>query len=140
MSYCTQSDLLERIPEATLIKLSNDGDSASVDVSVIARAIADADAEIDGYVGTRHQVPLSPVPDLMRKASVEMAIYHLYSRRLGAPEEWQRRYKDNVRLLKDISDGKVSLGSDDPSGTPVARPVSYDGPERVFTRDTLKEW
>lgn len=139
--YCSQTDLLERINQATLISLSNDEDSPTeVDASVVARAIADADAEIDGYVGTRHTVPLSPVPDLVRKMSVELAIYHLYSRRMGAPEEWRKRYEDNVRLLRDVSAGKVSLGEDDPSSTPVAKPVTYDGQERVFNRDTLKDF
>ena len=138
--YCTQSDLLERIDQATLISLTDDADSGGVDASVVARAIADADAEIDGYVGTRHQVPLSPVPDLIRKMAVEIAIYHLYSRRMGAPEEWRKRYEDNVRLLRDISAGKVSLGEDDPSSTPVAKPVIYDGEERVFSRTTLKDF
>lgn len=138
--YCTQTDLLERTDQATLISLTDDADSGEVDASVVARAIADADAEIDGYVGTRHQVPLSPVPDLVRKVAVEIAIYHLYSRRMGAPEEWRSRYEDNRALLRDISAGKVSLGEDDPSSTPVSKPVIYDGEERVFSRTTLKDF
>jgi phage gp36-like protein len=137
--YCAQEDLLERISEALLIELSDDGETGQVDASVVARAIADADAEIDGYVGTRHQVPLSPVPALIRKVSVELAIYHLYSRRMGAPEEWRQRYQDNVRLLRDVAAGKVSLGADDPSSTPVAKPVLYGGQARVFDRDTLED-
>lgn len=140
MGYCVQADLLERLSESLLGKLTDDTGAGQVDATVVARAIADADAEIDGYVGTRHQVPLSPVPDLVRKMSVELAIYHLYSRRMGVPEEWRRRYEDNIRLLRDLAAGKVSLGREDPGGSPVSEPVLYEGPERVFTRENLEDF
>lgn len=140
MSYCAKEDLLERLPEDLLIELTDDADAGVVDESALARAVADADAEIDGHVAKRHSVPLSPVPDLIRKTSVEIAIYHLYSRRRGAPEEWRTRYEDNRRFLENFAKGIVSLGADDPSGAPSSSPAQAQSQTRVFSRETLGDF
>ncbi len=138
--YCSQDDLLERISEQELVNLTDDDDAGVVDESKLTRAIADADAEIDGYVGKRHPVPLSPVPTLIRKVSVETTIYHLYSIRMGAPPDWKERYDNNVRILKAISSGAISLGADDPDGAPANEPPEVEANDRVFSRDTLKDF
>ncbi len=138
MAYCTQADILERLPQDILVQLTDDDDTGQVDAPVVQRAIADADAEIDGYVGTRHQVPLSPVPDLLRKLSVEIAIYHLYSRRRGAPDEWRQRYDDAIRLLRDLAAGKISLGVYDPQGSPAGSPAQVESQPRRFRRDLME--
>jgi len=135
--YCAQDDILERLPEETLIQLTDDAEAGQVETSVVARAIADADAEIDGYLGKRHPVPLNPVPPLVRKLSVELAIYHLFSRRGGAPDEWRQRYEDNRRLLENVAKGLISLGVADPQGTPQPAAPQLTSQSRVFTRETL---
>ena len=121
MAYCTQTDLEEQIANADLIDLSDDAGSGAVDTSVIARSIADADAEIDSYCGSRYTVPFSPVPVIIRKYSVDMAIYHLFSRRsvLKVSEERQKRYDNAIRFLRDLAKGLNTLGGDDP-GEPAA--------------------
>lgn len=140
MAYCTQSDILERLPEETLIQLTDDAEVGQVEASVVARAIADADAEIDGYLGARHAVPLSPAPPLVAKIAVELAIYHLFSRRGGAPEEWRQRYEDNRRLLESVAKGLVSLGVADPQGTPMPEAPQIDSAPRVFSRRSLESF
>ena len=135
MAYCTQADLLEQISEDDLIQLTDDSDAGIVDVSMVTRAIADADAEIDSYCGTKYDVPFSPVPVMIRKVSVDITIYNLYARRRGAPEDRKERYDDAVSFLKDISKGIASLGGDAPSvdddAGPEATTVKSD---RVFSR------
>lgn len=138
--YCSQADILERLPEETLIQLTEDAGAGTVDAAVVARAIEDADAEIDGYLGSRHQVPLSPVPALVRKISVELAVYHLFSRRGGAPEEWRQRYEDNRRLLENVAKGLVTLGQSDPAGTPAPSPAQVESQPRIFSRPGLEDF
>ncbi len=142
MSYCTQDDILERISEAELIQLTDDENTGSADADTITRAIADADEEIDSYVGVRHIVPLDPVPALARKLSAEMAIYNLFGRRqAGPPEHIEKRYNAAVRLLELIAKGQASLGAQDPEGTPPtadAPQMASTNPARVFTRDKLR--
>jgi len=136
MAYSTQTDIEEQVSQAELIELTDDTGAGTVDTSAAARAIADADAEIDGYCGTRYTVPFSPVPAMIRKLSVDIAVYNLFSRRstLKMPEERQKRYDNAVRFLRDVSRGLISLGADAPaepdSGLPQA---STNRDDRIFT-------
>lgn len=137
--YSTLTDMKEQIPEEELIALTDDADAGSVDTSVTDRAVADADAEIDGYCGKRYGVPLSPVPAIIRKFSVDIAIYNLFARRQGAPEDRRLRYKDAIKFLENVARGLISLGADDPDATPSdAQKPKISFSERVFSRDKMQ--
>lgn len=135
MPYSTQSDLLEQLEENVLIQLTDDSGSGEVDVSAVDRAIADADAEIDSYCGTRYTVPFSPVPVMIRKLSVDIAIYNLFSRRaLDVADERQQRYDNAIRFLRDLAKGLISLGADAPAEPDDSLPqASRDKEDRIFT-------
>jgi len=134
MPYCTQDDLLEQISEAELIQLTDDAGAGAVDETVVERAIADADAEIDAYAMTRYATPLSPVPAMIRKISVDIAVYHLFARRRGAPEDRKERYKNAVKFLEGLAKGLISIGAATPAASDDAGPeASTDKADRVFT-------
>lgn len=141
MAYCTQDDILNQLDEAILIQLTDDENAGSADADRVMRAIADADQEIDTHVGTRHTVPLDPVPPLVRKLSTDIAVYNLYGRRpAGPPEHIKDRYTAAVRLLELIAKGLASLGAQDPEGSPPAADapqMASTNPGRVFSRDKL---
>lgn len=134
MAYCTQADLLEAISEDELIDITDDADAGIVDTDAVTRAIADADAEINGYCAVQYEVPFATVPDLVRKLSVDIAIFNLYARRRGANEDRRARYDNAIKLLQRVADGTVSLGVDTPSpdneGGPEATKAAGD---RIFT-------
>jgi phage gp36-like protein len=136
MAYSTQTDLEEQISQAELIELTDDAGSGSVDTSAVARAIADSDAEIDSYCGSRYTMPFAPVPVMIRKLSVDIAVYNLFSRRvlLKIPEDRQKRYDNAIRFLRDVSKGLISLGADAPAepsdGLPQATRTKDD---RIFS-------
>lgn len=137
MGYCTQDDVLDQLSEAQLIQCTDDNDTGSVDAAKVAQAIADADGEIDGYVGARYAVPLSPVPAIILKLAVDIAIYNLFSRRDEVPENRAERYKNAIRFLEQVAKGGISLGADDPEGSPPATEaprMSSQNPARIFTR------
>lgn len=136
--YCVLADILEQLSERELIQLTDDQDLGLVDASVVDRAITDADAEIDGYCGTRYPVPFLPVPGMIRKVSVDLAVYNLYARRRGAPEDREKRYNNAVRFLKDVSGGRVSLGADAPVVSDDSGPeATTKKADRIFTRSSL---
>jgi len=120
MAYSTKEDILEQISEAELVRLSDDAGAGQVDEAVVARSIADADAEIEAYLGERYQLPLSPVPALVRKLSVDIALYNLYSRRLAPPEARERRYQEAKALLREAARGLATLGEGAPSENAAA--------------------
>lgn len=121
MAYATLADVQDQLSEAELIQLTDDAGAGEVDEDVAARAIADADAIIDGYIGVRTAVPLSPVPPILRTYSVDLAIYNLYSRRQDSmPEVRKERHAEAMKYLGWIAEGKISMGASDPDGNPPA--------------------
>lgn len=138
MAYSLQADLLEQISSDKLIQLTDDADIGSIDADVISRAIADADAEIDGYCGRRYTVPFTTVPAIIRKVSVDIAIYNLYARRKGAPDDRQKRYDNAIKFLTNVSKGLISLGADDPDSVPSgSNAPEITQSDRIFTRDKM---
>lgn len=138
MAYSTINDILKMLSEADLIELTAETDAGAYDPDVVERAIEDADAEIDGYVGTRYKVSRDPIPPVLRKYSVDIAIYNLYSRRQIVNEEWRKRYEDAVRYLELVAQGKISLGTGDSEPGAVNHAPSIQGPPRIFSRQSLK--
>ena len=106
-----------------------------IDSSVITRAIADADAEIDSYCYTQYDnLPFSTVPAMVRKLSVDISIYNLFARRKGAPDDRKDRYKNAIQFLEKLAKGIVSLGSDAPAIDDDAGPeATTDIDDRIFT-------
>lgn len=139
MAYSTSSDLEKQISSAELIQLTDDAGSGAVNSGVIAEAIDDADAEIDGYLASRGEVPLTTVPGIVRKLSVDISIYNLYARRHDSiPEIREKRYDNAIRLLLMIAQGKISLGADDPAGNPPEMAgIDYEACDQVHTSTKL---
>ncbi len=141
MAYATLTDIREQMSEDELIPLTSD--DGTLDESVVERAIADADGEIDAYVGYRMEVPLDPVPVMIRKYSVDIAIYNLYARRLDiCPDMRRKRYEDAVKFMRLVAEGKISLGQNDPAGNPptLSSPAYMVGVDRVMTADKLSRF
>jgi len=141
MAYCTVTDIQDQIEESQLIQLTDDEGAGEVAESRVLKAIADADEEINGYVGSRYPVPLSPVPPVVRKLSVDIALYNLYARRDQCPDARKDRYKNAIAFLNQIALGRPSLGVSDPDGNPPvsdAPEMSGENPRRTFTRDSMR--
>lgn len=140
MPYATQADLVERFGETELIQISNRSLGATtIDAVVVASKLADADAEIDGYLQGRYQLPLVPVPAVLLRLACDISRYHLYDDRVT--EAVMQRYKDAIAYLVRVSKGEVQLGL----GAGEAPPASSGGPEfatpgREFTRDSLRDF
>ena len=138
MAYCALADLQEQIDERELIQLTDDDNVGIVDQGAVDKAITDADGEIDGYLGSRHTVPLNPVPSIINKISVDIAIYNLYSRRLAPPEHRESRYKNGIRFLEQVAAGKITLGAQDPDPVPANEAPQIESPGRIFNRTSMR--
>lgn len=123
MHYCTRADIGKAIPELTLIQLSNDDPTAELpNESVIEDSVRQAEELVDGYLRGRYDLPLDPVPSVLRDAVVYLARHWLYQRRPeGAlPEAVKDSRKDTLKLLESIRDGVVTLGM--PTGEAAPEP------------------
>jgi len=92
-------------------QLTDDSAGTTIDSAIVSRAIADADTEIDTYLRGKHTVPLTTVPDSVRKWSVILSIWYLYARRidLAIPDTLEKDYDRVVSNLKGVRDNKLMI-------------------------------
>lgn len=107
MTYATLQTMLERFGDEELIQRTDRHGSGQLDVQVMARALADADAEVNSYLAVRYALPLAGVPTALARVAADIARYRLYDD--GVPETVRKRYEDAVALLKRMASGDVKL-------------------------------
>lgn len=161
MAYTTPADLLAYgarelsellavdgagIDPALLRLTINDGDrnaytpeeQEGADEALLALevACADADLEIDSYLGSRYLVPAVSVPPRLIQLARRIARYNLY---LGvAPEGIETHYRDAIDWLKRVASGEVSVPGLTDRGVVTAGSAQSDAPGRTWTGDSLK--
>lgn len=143
MSYATQADLIARFGADELVQLTDRAEAHTIDASVVAAALADADAAIDGYLAGRYAVPVAPVPALLLRLAADIARYLLHGN--AAPDAVRRAYDDAIKMLRDLSAGVAVLtgvAAPAPGASPAAPPTTaaYLAPDRVMTGDTLADF
>lgn len=139
MPYCTIDQLEDRYGRSMLLQLSDRGDTVPTDpdADLFARAIADADALIDGYLAARYALPLASTPALVTDLSQMISIYKAHGQ--NAPEKITRDHDQALRTLRDIANGslKLDVAGVEPAGAGQAE-VTTNEAERPFTTDKMK--
>jgi phage gp36-like protein len=133
MAYATQQDIIDRFGEAELIVAADHDEDGVADPDVVEQGLSDASDEIEVYLGERYTLPLNPVPPVLLRLCVVMALYHM-SKPPAITDEKRRRYEDAVKLLTKISEGKVTLGEKDPAGTGNVGGSVFSANPRIFGR------
>lgn len=142
MAYTTLERLLERMPQSVLVDLTDESEAGVIDEAMIDRAIGDADTEIDSSIGKRYATPVDPVPALLARLSLDLAIEILYSRRshVATPEAVVRAAKNARTLLANIAANKADIPGiqeADRSGTSAAG-ASFNASDRLFSRASVR--
>ena len=109
MSYVTLAQLEDRFGTRTLVKLTDRGDIPTdvIDPDVIARALADTDAVIDGHVAARYALPMAAMPELLTDVAAALAIYKLH---VYEPDPKIVRDRDGaLATLRAIARGDIRL-------------------------------
>ena len=107
---------------------------------MVENAIDKAAAEINSYLGVRYPLPLAAAPAQLRNLAVDMALYHLYSRRSIMPPVRRQKYEAAVAFLKQVAAGQaIVYGAGDPAGD-NRQVEEFSGASRVFDREDLSEW
>lgn len=136
MAYCTVSDLEDDYSAETLARYADFDGDGKADAAAIADAISDADAHMDSYLGVAYSVPVSPVPGVLRKRSVTLAMYFLMLRRDSVTEDMHKELDRIDGWLKAIVAGTATLGtSTTPTQASGAGGVRHKQQDRVFGRD-----
>lgn len=139
MSYCSLAQLIDRYSAKLLIEISDRGEepTGEIDAALIARAIADADALIDGYLKVRYALPLASVPSLVTDLSLVISVYKAHAH--VAAEKIVNDYRDALKTLKEIAQGLIQLDVDGVEPAPSgAAEVRTNNPERPLSAATMK--
>lgn len=139
MAYATVSDMTARFGEAELTQLTyvpvEDDDGPELNSETVALAVASASGQMDMYIGSRHSLPLSGISsgqsaDLTRLCC-DIARYRLWDDR--ASDEVRARYDDALRVLEQISTGKLPLIPESMSGDEPASMIRAGSRSLAFT-------
>ena len=141
MAYSALDDIKKQIEEAELIRLTDEERTGSIDLSKVDSAIGNADVEIDAYLGEKFTLPLTVVPAIVTKLSVDLAIRNLYQLNPGGvPEHRETQATNAVRMLEKIANGKLSLGAKDPDSGKSDHSVRIVSSTRIFSRKTMRSF
>lgn len=141
MPYALAQDMIDQFGDREVIALTDRDQVGVIDSAVLARALADTDAEIDSYLAGRYSLPLTGSFPALKRHACNMARYHLSGAEVTEVDTVRTRYKDAIRYLESIRDGKTRLAAD-AAGAPAteAARIGIVGSDRTFTSDTLADF
>ncbi|MDX2008257.1 MAG: DUF1320 domain-containing protein [Meiothermus sp.] len=149
--YATLEDIKGAVAEDVLVYLVDDERERTITEAGEARigkALVQAESEVNSYVALKYALPLADVPEALKTATTDIAVYRLFKRRGIRPgtadEVVQTDYRNAVAWLRDIASGKATLtasgggqGGDDAALPVAGQAAKVTAAERVFSRDKL---
>ena len=140
MGYCAQADLSARFGDEELKQLTDETNvpPTTIDATEVSNACAEATSLIDGYLRARYTLPLTTVPDVLKKWACDIARFYLWDDRAGEGTPVREAYKDAVKQLEAVAKGTFALVSS--SGTDASQgsgSMAISTSDRVFTDDLL---
>jgi len=108
---------------------------------LVEESIRSADAEINGYLAKRYELPLATVPENISKYSKDIALYNLFSR-IGIDQGeresiYSTRYKNAIRYLENVAKGVVDLGLK-PVSQVASTGFQMKSSPRLFSRNSMR--
>lgn len=141
MTYAASQDLVDRFGELEIIQLTDRETipPAAIDADVVARALADADAMIDGYLLSAYALPLPSAPPALVKIACDIARFYLWGDKADPKGAIRAAFDDAQRWLSKVAKGEIKLeidGAHAPAAPTSNARVSVSEP--VFSRDSLR--
>lgn len=157
MGYCTTADVRELVKDDMFNSILGDFyiDESDIDAAakkeaditaLVESAIADADAEIDGYLSKRYSPPFAEPPAVLKKFSKDIAAYNLVSRKgidENDPEKtYLTRYNSAIKFLTMVAEGKIDIGTtnEDVGQASAAEGFHFRSSRRLFSRESMRGW
>lgn len=139
-AYCTIADLETRYGAAALLAASNREGDGQLNTTLVETACQDATEVMDGYLGERYTLPLTPLTGVAVGWACKIAWFLL---QFSPRDEDSNAYKDVLDQLERARVGKFVLQANGvpDAGVPVEGDViAVAGERRVFTDDSLRRF
>lgn len=140
MPYTSLENLVAKFGTRHLVNLTDRDEepTGEINAAILAAAIEDAAALIDGYLAGRFQLPLAVVPPLVESLAEKIVIKELHV--YGAPQDVNEDYERALKMLQKINEGTIKLPvaevSQEPAQTGSNGVKTTDRP-RPFTASNL---
>jgi phage gp36-like protein len=109
--YAACDDMVARFGTTALQRLTTPlGSALALDTAAVTLALLQASALADSYIALRRPVPLSTVPDTVKRAVEDLAFLELHGEGMTPSDKVVERARASLAWLKDIGAGKASLG------------------------------
>lgn len=136
MAYASLADATDLYgQDYVLTSVDRDADG-NADAAATTAALSQASSLIDSYLAAKYTVPISPVPDLLVKYTVDIAIYECCPASTRTDEKRQR-YEDALAWLKDVAKGIAVVAPPDAGDEAIHLPSAVSQP-RLFTRPKMQ--
>ena len=139
--YCTSDDIARRMRPDLFLRLTDEDGDGQPDAAVLATVIEASSDLVDGYCQKRYAVPFSPVPPVVQRLTVDLAIYELYARR-GIDEDSADKAvvdqrKAAIEFFMGVGAGRLAIGtgSVEPHNPPSS--VRVHSRPQVFTEELM---
>lgn len=140
MSYASVDQIKAVIPAGDLALLTDfEGAEAPSDVR-LEQALDDATAEINTFIAKVTRLPMAEPPHILTVLCRDLAMHRLYINLGHDSEIYDRLRKSALATLRNIAKGETAIGDDGDGDSALTSPgvAMTDGPERLFTRNSLK--
>lgn len=141
LPYAASQDLIDRFGEQELVQLTDRANvpPEQIDDTVVERALADATATVDSYVGKVYALPIGSAPPVLIKVCCDIARYYLHGEAADKDSIVTRNQAAALAWLRDVAKGLVQLDIEGiVPGQPGGGTVRTSEPERPLTAATMK--
>ncbi len=133
--YATLDDMTAAFGEDELLALTDRDNTGEMGTTLAGEALARASSEADSYLARRYAVPIAaPVPPVLVAAVCDIARYRLTGGPASETDPILERYRQAVKWLERVADGKADLPGQSLPGQGSAAGVAFATGRRVFDR------
>jgi phage gp36-like protein len=139
-AYCASADLTTRYGDEALLQASDRDGLGVVNTALVTAACADATELMDGYLGERYTLPLTPVTGIVLGWACAIAWYKL---QFSPRDEDRLAYTDALDQLERARLGKLVLQANGIADVGIAvegDAIEISGGPRVFTSCSLRHF
>lgn len=134
MAYASQTDVVNTIGAKVLISISDDDRDNVADATVVSKALDDASSMADTYLAA--YLPITTVPDMLRRAVVSIAVEFIREPRDKSTEDSRLAFKTAMDWLRDIGKGTAQLFPPTPGDVIDPGDPELEAEDRQWTRST----
>lgn len=110
MLYADQQAIVDLYGEDLLLIVSDHDGDGNPDEQVVHSGLTSAHQLVDAYLSAQYTVPLTNTPGIVKKCTIDIAVYNMALDQARRTTEMRVRYEDALKHLELIAKGTIGLG------------------------------